>query len=129
MAASFVGADRVPWFLMGIDWSWFWDRRGGVDGDGVPGDGRWFALSDFALIGEGLEGLSAVRGPWGVVEALDKHLQGTEHALGDVVEVFAVFAPELEVAGVAASVGEDGEWDEAVIEGESCDGDGGGVGC
>lgn len=125
MAASFVCADRVPWSLARVPRIFCDHNVIFGDGDGVPGDGGGFALSDFALVGEGLQGLCAVRGAWSLVQASDEHLEGSEHALSDVVEAFFVFAPELEVAGFAASVGEDGEWDEGWGEGEACDGDDG----
>lgn len=94
MAASCVcfgrGVARGPWSCIRPCSSCT-----GLYGDGVPGDGGWFALSDFAAVGEGLDGGGFVRGPWSVVQALDEHLEGSEHALGDVVKAFAVFAPEL----------------------------------
>ena len=95
----------------------------GLYGDGVPGDGWGFALSDFAAIGEGLEGDGKVCGPWSVVQATNEHLEGTEHALGDFIKAFAVLAPELEVACFAAAVREDGQRNEGGGEGEACDGD------
>lgn len=55
-------------------------------------------------------------------------MEGSEHALGDIVEAFFVFAPELEVSGFAAAVGEDGKRGELWGECKSCHGDDGVVG-
>jgi hypothetical protein len=66
VASSCMSAGRGPWFVawcFGVCGAW----RSALYGDGVPGDGGFFALSDFALVGEGLDGGREVRGAWSEV--------------------------------------------------------------
>ena len=89
-----------------------------LNSNGAPRDGGGFSCGYFSTIGKGIDGFSAVRGPWAVVQGSEEVLQGSDHGARALVHGLFIFAPDLEWSGGVVEVGSEGEQGEFLKFGE-----------